>query len=118
MLRADERWEVLGPATYPLARLNDEWRYRIAVKTRELDALRDALRSRVLPEAARIATREKILDCVSRGGFVGDLQHEAMPEEIFRRLRSAASLEILLARKEHQMHAAEPDQLDVEHGRS
>jgi hypothetical protein len=33
--------------------LNDEWRYRIAVKTRELDALRDALRSRVLPEAAR-----------------------------------------------------------------
>jgi primosomal protein N' (replication factor Y) len=53
LLRADERWEVLGPATYPLARLNDEWRYRIAVKTRELDALRDALRSRVLPEAAR-----------------------------------------------------------------
>ena len=53
LLRADDRWEVLGPATYPLARLNDEWRYRIAVKTRELDALRDALRSRVLPEAAR-----------------------------------------------------------------
>jgi primosomal protein N' (replication factor Y) (superfamily II helicase) len=53
LLRTDERWEVLGPATYPLARLNDEWRYRIAVKTRELDALRDALRSRVLPEAAR-----------------------------------------------------------------
>ncbi len=53
LLRGDERWEVLGPATYPLARLNDEWRYRIAVKTRELEALRDALRSRVLPEAAR-----------------------------------------------------------------
>ena len=53
LLRDDERWEVLGPVAYPLARLNDEWRYRIAVKTRELDALRDALRSRVLPEAAR-----------------------------------------------------------------
>ena len=52
-LRGDERWEVLGPAAYPLARLNDEWRYRIAVKTRELDALRDALRTLVLPEAAR-----------------------------------------------------------------
>jgi primosomal protein N' len=53
LLRADERWEVLGPVAYPLARLNDEWRYRIAVKTRELDALRDALRTLVLPEAAR-----------------------------------------------------------------
>jgi primosomal protein N' (replication factor Y) (superfamily II helicase) len=52
-LRGDERWEVLGPAAYPLARLNDEWRYRIAVKTRELDALREALRTLVLPEAAR-----------------------------------------------------------------
>ncbi len=45
--------DVLGPAAYPLARLNDEWRYRIAVKTRELDVLRDALRSRVQPAAAR-----------------------------------------------------------------
>ena len=53
LLRADDRWDVLGPAAYPLARLNDEWRYRIAVKTRELDALRDALRTLVLPEAAR-----------------------------------------------------------------
>jgi primosomal protein N' (replication factor Y) (superfamily II helicase) len=52
-LRADARWEVLGPVAYPLARLNDEWRYRIAVKTRELEALRDALRTLVLPEAAR-----------------------------------------------------------------
>ncbi|HEV8020500.1 MAG TPA: primosomal protein N', partial [Candidatus Lustribacter sp.] len=53
LLRGDERWEVLGPAAYPLARLNDEWRYRIAVKTRDLDALRDALRARVLPAAAQ-----------------------------------------------------------------
>jgi primosomal protein N' (replication factor Y) (superfamily II helicase) len=53
VMRGDERWDVLGPAAYPLARLNDEWRYRIALKTRELDALRDALRERLLPEAAR-----------------------------------------------------------------
>jgi len=52
-LREDERWQVLGPAPYPLARLNDESRYRIAIKTRELDALRAALRARVLPVAAR-----------------------------------------------------------------
>ena len=29
-LRGDERFDVLGPATYPVARVNDEWRYRIA----------------------------------------------------------------------------------------
>lgn len=53
LLRDDPRWQVLGPAPYPLARLNDEWRYRIAIKTRELDALRQALRALVLPAAAR-----------------------------------------------------------------
>jgi primosomal protein N' (replication factor Y) len=53
LLRDDERWEVLGPAAYPIARLNDVWRYRIAVKTKHLDDLRDALRTRVLPVAAR-----------------------------------------------------------------
>jgi primosomal protein N' (replication factor Y) len=53
LLRPDGRWEVLGPVAYPLARLNDEWRYRIAVKTRDLDGLRDALRALVLPEAAK-----------------------------------------------------------------
>jgi primosomal protein N' (replication factor Y) len=62
VLRGDERWEVLGPAPYPLERLNDEWRYRIALKTRDLPALRDALRSRVLPLAASDrATRTAIL---------------------------------------------------------
>ncbi len=52
LLRDDERWDVLGPVTYPLARLNDEWRYRIAVKTRDLDGLRTALRERIQPVAA------------------------------------------------------------------
>jgi len=53
LMRDDARWEVLGPAPYPIARLNDVWRYRIAIKTRDLDALRDALRTRILPLAAR-----------------------------------------------------------------
>ena len=52
MLRGDERFDVLGPVPYPLARVNDEWRYRIAVRTRDMPALRAALRERVLPLAA------------------------------------------------------------------
>ena len=50
-----------GSGAYPLARLNDEWRYRIAVKTRDLDALRDALRALVLPAAAR-AKETRLVD--------------------------------------------------------
>jgi primosomal protein N' (replication factor Y) len=49
LLRADERFDVLGPAPYPVARVNDEWRYRIAVRTRAMGALRDALRGQVVP---------------------------------------------------------------------
>ncbi|MFN2459855.1 MAG: primosomal protein N' [Candidatus Velthaea sp.] len=51
LLREDPRWEVLGPAPYPVARVNDEWRYRVAVKTRDAAALRAALRATVLPAA-------------------------------------------------------------------
>ena len=51
-LRGDERFDVLGPATYPVARVNDEWRYRIAVRTKAMDALRAAIRAKVLPLAA------------------------------------------------------------------
>ncbi len=53
LLRDDPRWEVLGPVAYPIARLNEAWRYRIAIKTKQLDELRDALRARVLPLAGR-----------------------------------------------------------------
>jgi primosomal protein N' (replication factor Y) (superfamily II helicase) len=53
-LRGDERFDVLGPAPYPVARVNDEWRYRIAVRTKDLDALREAIRARVLPQAAAL----------------------------------------------------------------
>ncbi len=53
LLRDDPRWEVLGPAAYPIERLNDEWRYRIAIKTRDFGPLRAALRAQVLPLAER-----------------------------------------------------------------
>ena len=48
VLRSDDRFDVLGPAPYPVARVNDEWRYRIAVRTKAMSALRDALRANVL----------------------------------------------------------------------
>jgi primosomal protein N' len=51
LLRDDERWDVLGPAPYPVARLNDEWRYRFALKTRDIAVLRGALRERLVPVA-------------------------------------------------------------------
>jgi primosomal protein N' (replication factor Y) len=50
-MRASELCEVLGPAPYPIARVNDEWRYRIALKTRTPGALRNAIRERILPLA-------------------------------------------------------------------
>jgi primosomal protein N' (replication factor Y) len=52
ILRADERFDVLGPAPYPVARVNNEWRYRVAVRTKDLAALRDALRETIVPLAA------------------------------------------------------------------
>ncbi len=43
--------EVLGPAPYPIARLNNEWRMRVAVKTRARKRLRAAIREAILPLA-------------------------------------------------------------------
>lgn len=56
MLREMQLAEVLGPAPYPIARVNDEWRYRIALKTQEPSRLRAALRERLLPVARRERT--------------------------------------------------------------
>jgi primosomal protein N' (replication factor Y) len=53
LLRDDARWEILGPVPYAIPRLNDAWRYRIAIKTKDLDAVREALCTQVLPLAAR-----------------------------------------------------------------
>jgi primosomal protein N' (replication factor Y) len=35
LVRSSSGDEVLGPAPFPVARMNDEWRYRIAVKTKD-----------------------------------------------------------------------------------
>ena len=43
--------EVLGPAPYPVARVNAEWRYRIAVKAADAAAVRFAIRERLGPLA-------------------------------------------------------------------
>ncbi|GAC1500457.1 MAG: primosomal protein N' [Vulcanimicrobiaceae bacterium] len=52
-LRASGAGEVLGPAPYPIARVNEEWRYRVAFKGVALDDMRRAVRARILPEASR-----------------------------------------------------------------
>ncbi|MDQ6826987.1 MAG: primosomal protein N', partial [Candidatus Eremiobacteraeota bacterium] len=58
ILRKNDGSEVLGPAPYPVARLNDEWRFRIAVKTSAGSALRSYIRKHIVPLAkASRATR-------------------------------------------------------------
>ncbi len=50
--------EVLGPAPYPIVRVNNEWRYRIGLLTRKPAALRAVIRKRILrPAHADRATR-------------------------------------------------------------
>ncbi len=51
MLREAGLAEVLGPAPYPVARVNEEWRYRIALKTTKLKPLRAFIRERLLAAA-------------------------------------------------------------------
>jgi primosomal protein N' len=43
--------DVLGPAPYPIVRLNNEWRYRIALRGRKPAALRRVVRTRILTAA-------------------------------------------------------------------
>lgn len=58
LLREAEFVEVLGPAPYPIVRVNDEWRYRIVLRTTKPAALRDLIRAAILPLAnANRATR-------------------------------------------------------------
>ena len=58
ILRDADAGEVLGPAPYPIARVNDEWRYRIALRSRRPAALRAIVRERILkPARADRATR-------------------------------------------------------------
>ncbi len=51
LLRDVAESEVLGPSPYPVARVNAEWRFRVALKTRKPAAARAAIRERVLPLA-------------------------------------------------------------------
>lgn len=51
LLRETPESEVLGPSPYPVARVNAEWRFRVALKTRKPAAARAAIRERVLPLA-------------------------------------------------------------------
>ena len=51
VLRDSEILEVFGPAPYPVARVNDEWRYRIVLRTRRPAAVRALIRERLLPLA-------------------------------------------------------------------
>ena len=51
LLRQLEQVEVLGPAPYPVPRVNDEWRYRIALKAGDAESLRVEIRERLQPLA-------------------------------------------------------------------
>jgi primosomal protein N' (replication factor Y) len=51
LLRERNDIEVLGPAPYPIARLNEEWRMRIALKSARLAPLEEAIRELILPRA-------------------------------------------------------------------
>lgn len=53
LLRDAHVGEVLGPAPHPIARLNNEWRYRVALKGVNASALRAAIRQQIIPQAAR-----------------------------------------------------------------
>lgn len=51
--------EVLGPAPYPIARVNNEWRYRIALRGPRGSVLRRLVRERI-SEAARADHRTRL----------------------------------------------------------
>lgn len=56
ILRKERVGEVLGPAPHPLARLNEEWRWRVAVKASDLTHTRTVIRERIIPEAGKDRT--------------------------------------------------------------
>ena len=57
-LRRTADAEVLGPAPFAIPRVNDEWRYRIVLKTRAAAGVRRLIRERLAPAArADRATR-------------------------------------------------------------
>jgi primosomal protein N' (replication factor Y) (superfamily II helicase) len=55
--------EVLGPAPYPIPRVNEEWRFRISLRTRHAPLLRQAIRERILPAARKDITTRLAVNC-------------------------------------------------------
>ncbi len=62
LLQARGDCEVLGPAPYPIVRMNDEWRYRIAVKARDGAPIRTYLREHFMPLASRDRTTRLVVN--------------------------------------------------------
>ena len=60
-IRGIEGISVLGPAPYPIARLNDAWRFRVALLGTKRAVLRDAVRERVLPMATTDRTSRLVV---------------------------------------------------------
>jgi len=58
-LRDGDAADVLGPAPYPIARVNNEWRYRIALRGPNGSVLRRLVRERVI-QAARVDHRTRL----------------------------------------------------------
>jgi primosomal protein N' (replication factor Y) len=54
--------EILGPAPYPVARVNDEWRYRLAVKAKDGAPQRAFIRARLQPLAHADRTTRLIVN--------------------------------------------------------
>jgi len=56
ILRTESAWTTLGPAPYPIVKLNNEWRYRIALRGKDLAAVRAFVRERIVPLARADST--------------------------------------------------------------
>ena len=54
--------EILGPAPYPIAKLNTEWRYRIAIKTADAGRAREVIRRRIIPAAHNDRTTRLVVN--------------------------------------------------------
>jgi primosomal protein N' (replication factor Y) (superfamily II helicase) len=63
LLREADVAEVLGPAPYPIARVNEEWRFRISLRTRHARKLREAVRERLLPLARKETATRLAINC-------------------------------------------------------
>jgi primosomal protein N' (replication factor Y) (superfamily II helicase) len=62
LVRGEDVGEVLGPAPYPIPRVNDEWRFRIAVKTPDSAPLRAFIREKLAPLARTDKTTRLVVN--------------------------------------------------------